>query len=57
MTMLENKAPSYSFKDRDTVRNRYNRSNIPRRLKTAMALQMQEYEREAAGCQIDKAMA
>ena len=25
MTMLENQAPSYSFKDRNAVRNRYNK--------------------------------
>jgi hypothetical protein len=51
MKMLENQAPSYSFTDRNAVRNRYNRSNISRttvlrRLQTAMALQLQEYDRE-----------
>ena len=59
MRALEQQAPAWNFKDRDTVRNRYNRSSVPRatierRLKTAMALQLQEYDREAAVHTIDE---
>jgi hypothetical protein len=59
MHELEQQAPSYSFKDRDTVRNRYNRSSVPRTtkertLKTAMALQLQEYDREKRVHTIDE---
>lgn len=58
MKQLEAKAPAYSFKDRDTVRNRHHRTSVPRadkerRLETTKQLELQEYDREAAVHDID----
>jgi hypothetical protein len=56
---LKQQAPGYNFKDRWTIRNRYNRTSISRatierRLRTAMLLELQEYDREFAVRLIDE---
>ena len=58
MRQLEERAPGYSFKDRETVRNRHTRTSVPRAtkirsLQTAMNLKLQEFDREQKVHDID----
>ena len=59
MGELEALAPQHSYKDYNTVRNRANRTAIPRdtlerQLKLTMRLKLQEHDREAAAKEIDQ---